>query len=116
MKFRIRIAEVLAFAIVGSQIVAVARMPFVDDRFFGWSPHDSRTDYRVEATHRGRAVSDAEIRERYGLPTVDWHAAGNLRRVIEVAEGRRAPADRWSVRLRYRVNLGPEREWVRNAE
>jgi hypothetical protein len=106
-----RVCELLALAIVLAQAGGIVRMFFVEDRFFCWSPHDSRVDFTVTATHRGRAVSQNAIKRRYKLHRVDWHAAGNVFKVIETAEGRRPEGRRWSVRTVYRVNLGPEEVW-----
>lgn len=94
---------------------AIVRMPFVEDRFFNWAPHDSRTDYSITATHAGQAVTDSDILRRYNLPPIEWHSAGNLQKVIDVAERRKAVQDQWSVRLLYRVNFGPEQVWEYKA-
>lgn len=106
-----RLCEGLALALVLAQAVAVARMPFVAERFFCWAPHDSRADFVVTARHRGEAVSPDAIRIRYRLPAQEWHSITNVQSVIATAESRMAAADRWEVRLAYRVNLGPEQIW-----
>jgi hypothetical protein len=93
--------------IIGAQIIGVARMQFADDRFFAWSPHDQRTDFTVTATRNGVPVSADAIAARYGLPVIDWHAAGNVSRTIEVAERRTEPVQRWHVRLVRSINAGP---------
>jgi hypothetical protein len=106
---RPRKREWIAVLLIAAQIMGVARMPFVRDRFFAWSPHDQRTDVTITATRNGVPVSQKAIAERYGLPATDWHHAGNVLRTIEVAERRITPSERWIVRLVRSVNDGPDR-------
>lgn len=85
---------------------------FVEDRFFNWSPHDQRTDFSITATRAGEPVPEAEIEARYSIHGhMDWHAAGNIKKTIEVAESRLPVAERWDVRLDYRLNLGRPQVW-----
>lgn len=103
--------EWIAFAILLAQGVGLARIFFVEDRLFAWAPHDVRADYTVTATYNGVAMSQRAIHERYLLPTIDWHAVGNLKLAIRVAEERQPPNKRWQVKLTIRKNLGPETIW-----
>jgi hypothetical protein len=106
---RPRKREWIAVLLIGAQIIGVARMPFIRDRFFAWSPHDQRTDVTITATTNGVPVSKEAIAARYGLPATDWHHAGNVLRTIEVAERRTTPSERWIVRLVRSVNDGPDK-------
>ena len=102
----------VGLVLIVAQIVGVARMMFVRDRFFAWSPHDQRTDVTITATQGGVPVSQADIDARFGIPPIDWHASGNVDRVIEVAERRAAPDRRWRVTLRTSVNGRPFSERI----
>ena len=109
----VKVAEFVGLLLIALQAIGIARMPFVRDRFFCWSPHDNRTDYAVNAVRRdGSAVSQNEIRERYATPRIDWHGTGNLFMVFETAERRRPKAEQWTLTVKYRVNLGPEQVWT----
>jgi hypothetical protein len=119
LRFRLRIwpgllrtrhREWIGILLIAAQVVGIARMPFVRDRFFAWSPHDQRTDVSISATWKGARVSPSEIAERYGIPAIDWHGAGNADLIIEIAERRTAPDHRWTVLLRTSVNGRPARE------
>ena len=113
----VRIAEIVGFLLIAAQVIGIARMPFVRDRFFCWSPHDNRTDYSVSAIRRdGSVVAQKEIRERYATPPIEWHATGNLLKVFETAERRKPLSERWKVTVKYRVNLGPEQIWNYEAD
>lgn len=108
----LRRRERIGVLLIAAQIVGIARMPFVRDRFFAWSPHDQRTDVTIVATWQGVLVSQKDVAQRYGLPSIDWHAAGNVDRIVEIAERRAAPDRRWHVRLRTAVNGRPGVERV----
>ena len=73
----------MGILLIAAQIIGVARMPFIRDRFFAWSPHDQRTDVTISATWNGTVVSEVEIGARYGIPSIEWHGAGNVDRIIE---------------------------------
>jgi hypothetical protein len=108
-----RVAESLAVALLIAQLIGVLRGPFVADRFFAWSPHDQRVDYTISARTRGVPLDDTRIRQRYGMPAtgLHWHGYGDVLRIVEIVESRRAPDDRWDVDVEYSVNLGPTRFW-----
>jgi hypothetical protein len=103
--------EWIALAFLLAQCGGLVRMFFVEDRLFAWAPHDVRADYTVTATHNGVAMSQRAIHERYLLPKIDWHAVGNLKLAIRIAEERQPPDQRWQVKLAIRKNLGPEIIW-----
>ena len=106
-----KLSSFLAVCLLGAQLFGIARMPFVEDRFFCWSPHDSRTDFRILAYHNGSQVPEPLVQARYRLPAIEWHNAGNVKQVIRTAELRQPPEQRWQVRVTYRINLGPEQVW-----
>ena len=105
-----RLCEVLAALLILAQLGGVVRSRFTDDSFFSWAPHDQRTDFRIEATWRGEPVPGKQIWKRYSLAPrgTDWHAWGDPLSVIQVAESRLPPEQRWEILVRYRVNTGPE--------
>jgi len=107
-----RLPNAVASLLLAGQLIGIARMPFVDDRYFAWSPHDQRTDFTVEATHQGRPVTPREIHQRYRLLPTEWHATGDVFAVIRTAEARAPGGDRWQVTVRYRVNLAEEQTWT----
>jgi hypothetical protein len=109
-RFTLRLRDWIGILLIAAQIIGVARMPFVRDRFFAWSPHDQRTDVTISATLNGTFVSKTEIAERYGIPSIEWHGAGNVDRIIETAERRISPDQRWRVLLRTSINGRPVRE------
>ena len=103
--------EAAAALLLGFQIIFVAGMPFTDERYFCWAPHDVRVDFDVSASHSGRPVALSEIRTRYGLLATEWHALGNIFAVIQTAEQRLPESQRWQVTVRYRRNLADPRTW-----
>lgn len=109
-----RLGEILALLILAFQLVGVLRSPFVADRFFSWAPHDQRVEYRISAREAGVPVEKSEIYARYGLPSEgrNWHAYGDILKVIEVVESRKPQSARWDVRVDYEVNLGPTQSWL----
>jgi hypothetical protein len=102
--------QLLAAALLLAQAFAIIRMPFVEDRFFCWSPHDSRTDLQISAYRGQFPVPAQDVEARYGLPAIDWHSAGNVKQVIRTAESRHA--DHWQVRIHYRRNLDAGHTWT----
>jgi len=105
-----RVCQLLATVLLLAQGAAILRMPFVEDRFFCWSPHDSRNDLEITAQRDGVPVPPREIEARYGLPSVDWHSIGNVKQVIRTAESRHS--DRWQVQVKYRRNLAGAQTWT----
>jgi hypothetical protein len=107
-----RVCEGLVAFLLLAQVGGAVRQVFVEDRFFAWSPHDSRNEYRISAFAGEQPVSAAAIEARYGLLAMDWHALGNVKTVIRVAEERAEPGERWRVVVTFRRNLGAPFVWT----
>ena len=107
-----RVCECLVALLLLAQVAGVVRQVFVEDRFFAWSPHDSRNEYAIAAFAGEQPVSPAAIGARYGLLPMDWHAVGNVKTVIRTAEERAEPGERWRVVVRFRRNLGAPFTWT----
>jgi hypothetical protein len=106
-----RPSAILAACLLGGQLIGIARLPVAEDRFFCWSPHDSRSDIVLRAWRGESPVPQGQIQERYQLPALDWHSIGNVRRIIRTAENRQPHSRRWRVQMTYRINGGSEQLW-----
>jgi hypothetical protein len=104
---------VLAF-VFGAQIAGIVHARFADTRYLCWAPYDQISFYRIEAEHRGAALTPAEIATRYRMP-----AAGrenrSIRHVLQAVaqyEATYGRGDAVTARVVYRVNGGVEQTWT----
>lgn len=86
---------------------------FVDTRYFGWAPHDAQYEYRIHATIDGARLSAKEIEARYRIPAegIDPRAIAHVQGLVRQYETTRA-VERASVRIVWRKNGGPLRQWA----
>ncbi|MBF5042257.1 hypothetical protein FGE12_07595 [Aggregicoccus sp. 17bor-14] len=84
-------------------------------RYFCWAPNDYMTRYHLEVRVAGRALSPAEIQQRYHLPAEDLseNVPQHLIDILEQRERTSGRGEEAAVALRYRVNGREERTWSR---
>ncbi len=97
--------------ILVAQVVTVVYARFTPARYFCWAPFDMQTDYRLQVAVNGRALTPAEIRQRYRRPAVgtDNRSIQNLVDILEGVE--RKAADKAAITMTYRINGKDERTW-----
>jgi hypothetical protein len=103
----------LGVAFLAFQLSAIVYARFVPSRYFCWAPCDTQTDYVIQATIDGRAVTPAEIRRRYRRPArgADDRSPQHLIDILQQVEQRLPPGQQAAVTLTYRVNGKPEQIW-----
>jgi len=103
----------LAVAILVVQVALVAYARFEPSAHFHWAPFDVQYAYRVHVEIDGRALSEAEIRERYREDAVGYevHSIEHLIAVVRRYEKTYGKGDGASVRIRYRRNGRDPGEW-----
>ena len=103
----------IAVPLLAAQIALIGYARFVPSRYFCWAPFDMQTDYALEVTIAGRALTADEIRKRYRRPKrgSDNRAVQNLIDIIQGYEERYGRSDNAQVVMKYRINGGQEQEW-----
>lgn len=105
------IARAAAIAILLAQVVTIVYARFTPARYFCWAPFDMQTDYRLQVTINGRALTPAEIRARYRRPAVgtDNRSVQNLIDILEGVEQR--AVEKAAIVMTYRINGKEEHTW-----
>lgn len=82
-------------------------------RYFCWAPNDYMTRYQLQVSVAGRALSAAEVQQRYHLPAEDLSETvpQHLIDIVEQRERTYGRGEGAAVALRYRVNGREERTW-----
>lgn len=83
-------------------------------RYFCWAPHDVSWTYEAEVFLDGRRLGREEMRERYRLrrPGFEEHSIEHLFRALAQYERTYGRGDDVRIRVVYRKNGGPAREWT----
>jgi hypothetical protein len=103
----------IGLALLAFQVGAIVHARFVPSRYFCWAPFDMQTDYRLEVTVNGKALSAAEISARYRRPAAgtDNRSSQHIMDIVAGAERLYHPHDRTAVVMTYRVNGKQEQQW-----
>jgi hypothetical protein len=109
----VRARSFIGLGLLALQVGAIGYARFTPARYFCWAPHDSQSEYRIEATVSGEPLDAAAIERRYRIsPTgVEGRSIQLVLDVVRLYEetlGRENPA---RVVVHYRVNGGEAREW-----
>jgi hypothetical protein len=106
------IRTAIGATLLAAQALLIGYARTTEARYFCWAPFDMQTDYRVEVTLNGRALTPREVRERYRRPQtgVDNRSVRNLIDTIEGVEQRRS-GEQARVLLTYRINGRQEQTW-----
>ena len=74
---RLRVVRVtVGLGLVLTQLILVLAAHLstcCQERYFAWAPNDYSIDYRINATVNGRALTSAEVLDRYRLPQVGFY-------------------------------------------
>lgn len=103
----------IAAVLLAVQVPLALSLPFREDRWLGWAPFHETATYTIEA---GGLDADG-IRDRYGLyrrlgpDGRDWQTnrMAHVLQLVALVESR--SPDPLPVRVRFRVNGGPEQIW-----
>jgi len=103
----------LGIGLLLAQLGAIAYARFVPSRYFCWAPHDSQSEYRIEAELYGKPLDEAAIERRYRISAkgVEARSIGLVLDVVRLYEEKTAPDERARVTVRYNVNGGAEQVW-----
>ena len=103
----------VGIAILAAQLVMVGVARVHPIRFYTWAPFDSQNEFKIQTTVDGRALTPAEIQQRYRKP-----AAGRSPRsiyevtsTVEYVETHYRQNDHATATVVYRTNGGPEQTW-----
>lgn len=103
----------LGVAFLAFQLGAIVYARFVPSRYFCWAPYDTQTDYVIQATLHGRALTPAEIRLRYRRPArgADNRSPQHVIDILRQVEQRLPRGEQAAVTFTYRVNGKLEQTW-----
>jgi hypothetical protein len=103
----------IGVALLLFQVGAIGYARFSVSRYFCWAPHDSQTEYRIEATLRGAPLSDAQIERRYRLPAkgVEARSIAAVLSVVDQYEETYGRGEGAEATVTYRINGGAEQRW-----
>ena len=95
------------------QLVMIVYARFVPSRYFCWAPYDAQSEYSLQATIGGRALTNPEIRRRYRRPQrgVDNRSIQHVIDIVQQYEQTSGRDDHARVIMKYRVNGGAEKQW-----
>ena len=109
-----RLRGLIGIAFLLLQVGTVIHARFVGSRWLGaWAPNDYAVWYRFQVSVGNRALSSAEIAQRYALPAegVYENPVLNITDIVRQREQTYGRADNAQVVLRYHRNRGPMEEW-----
>jgi hypothetical protein len=100
-------------AILAFQLVMIGYARFVPSRYFCWAPYDIQSEYRLDVTIEGKALTAAQIRARYRRPRqgVDNRSIRHVMDIVEQYEQTYGRNDRAQVSMKYRINGKAEQQW-----
>ena len=100
--------------IVAVQAVAGVRHAASEHRWFHYTPYATPTAYRLNATVAGRPLTDAQVRQRYGLAFRGRVALTPeaLQQIVIRSENGRTGTDAALVRLHVSKLGAPEEIWL----
>ena len=103
----------IGIALLAFQVGAIVYARFTDSRYFCWAPYDTQTDFVIEASVNGKALTAEQIRARYRRSPegVDNRSPRHVQDIVAGVESLYHAEDPAEVILRYRVNGGEERIW-----
>ena len=96
-----------------AQFVSILYEQTRPTRYWCWAPNDYVTDYWIEVSIGGRALSDEAVLRRYRWPREGRfeNIPGHLIDIIRQYEQTYGRDDGARVHLRYRVNSHAEQGW-----
>ena len=103
----------LALCFLAAQLGMMVYARFDPARYFTWAPHDAQNEYAIHTRVNGIALSEAEMRSRYGLaPTgVDPRAIEHVLRTVRQYHESYGAGEDARARVTYTINGGPEQVW-----
>jgi hypothetical protein len=103
----------LAAGLVLFQVVMIVHARFDPRRYFCWAPHDAQNEYGIEVRVGGRVLSREETWARYRDPLqgLDPRSIEHVLLMVRQHERTYGKNDGALVRVTYRTNGGPWREW-----
>lgn len=104
---------ILGGGILLFQLVMIGYARYVPARYFCWAPYDVQSEYRLDVSIGGRALTAAEIRSRYRRPRqgVDNRSIQHVMDIVQQYEESYGRGDRARVLMKYRINGKAEQEW-----
>jgi hypothetical protein len=108
-----RVRSLIGLGLLALQGGAIVYARFTPARYFCWAPHDSQSEYQIEATVSGEHLKDDSIALRYQLPAkgVEARSIELVLDVVRQYEETRGQKENARVVVHYRVNDGEAREW-----
>jgi hypothetical protein len=105
--------KIVGIGLLALQAGAVVHARFSSARYFCWAPHDSQTEYRIEAMASGEPLDDATLGRRYRFPPtgVEAYSSQHVLDIVRQYEETYGRDDEVRVVVRYRVNGGAPQEW-----
>ena len=100
-------------ALLVFQLAMIVYARFVPSRYFCWAPFDIQTEYKLQVSLNGRALSGPQIRARYRRPPAgtDNRSPQHVIDIIRGYEENYGHNDPAQVLMRYRVNGKQEQMW-----
>lgn len=107
------VRTIAAVAILAFQLVMIGYARFVPARYFCWAPYDIQSEYKLDVTIGGHALTAAQIRARYRRPRqgVDNRSIQHVMDIVQQYEQTYGRNDRAWVSMTYRVNGKAEQAW-----
>ena len=104
------VAVAVAALFIAAQFTMIVFGLGSDLRFYTWAPHDQQGGYDISVVIAGRALTEAELLERYRRSRgVDPRAIAHVFNIVEQYETTYGADDGAQVQIRYWVNgEGPQ--------